>query len=143
MHFSAQEEYGLRCVIRLALHQNGGSISARQISDQEKISLDYVHKLLGILKRRGLIKSMRGINGGFRLVKNTGEITVGEVLEMLCSEINSDGHCAKFNRDGSDCPNDSNCKARPFWNSIYDYYERMGQKVTLKQLVEGEIKVEN
>ena len=142
MHFSAQEEYGLRCVIRLALHQNGGAVSARQISDQEKISLDYVHKLLGILKRRGLIKSMRGINGGFRLVRNSRDITVGEVLEMLCSEINSDGHCGKFNRDG-DCPNETDCKARPFWNSIYDYYEKMGKRVTLQQLIDGEIKIDN
>ncbi|MEA2063487.1 MAG: Rrf2 family transcriptional regulator, partial [Gemmatimonadota bacterium] len=96
MHFTAQEAYGLRCILRLARNEDEGvAVTAKQISEYEEISLDYVHKLLGILKRKGLIKSRRGIRGGFLLGRDSSEVTVREVLDHLSSSLNADGHCAK------------------------------------------------
>ena len=137
MHFSAQEEYGLRCVMHLARNRNDSSITAREISEGEQISLDYVHKLLGILKRKGLIESTRGINGGFSLKRTPGEITVCEVLEMLSSELNSDGHCAKFSRRKShSCQGPKDCQVKPFWDTIYRFYEEFGSRVTIQDLLD-------
>jgi len=138
MHFSAQEEYGLRCVLQLAKNLGGEAVTARQISELELISLDYVHKLLGILKRKGLIESTRGIKGGFRLRKDPGEITVCDVLDLLSSELNADGHCAKFGRKKThNCQGEDDCEIKPFWDTVYRFYEEYGSKVTIRNLIEG------
>ncbi len=140
MHFSAQEEYGLRCVLHLACKKGENSVTAREISECEQISLDYVHKLLGILKRKGLIKSIRGINGGFILERSPEDISVCEVLTMLSSELNSDGHCAKFSRRKShSCQGQEECRVRPFWDTVFRFYEEFGSRVTIQDLIDNRI----
>jgi len=139
MHFSAQEAYGLRCVMQLARNQNGEPVTAKQISESEMISLDYVHKLLGILKRKGFVESRRGINGGFRLSKKPHEISIREVLDHLQSELNTEGHCARFTRDGRYCPWWGKCEIKPFLDSVFNYYEELASKVTLGDLLDGEL----
>jgi len=141
MHFSAQEEYGLRCVLQLAKNHGKEAVTARQISDSESISLDYVHKLLGILKRKGLIESTRGIKGGFRLKKEPSNITVCEVLDLLSSELDSEGHCAKFNRrENQSCgKKEDDCDVKPFWDTIFQFYQKFGSKVTMRDLIERKL----
>ncbi|HUU29495.1 MAG TPA: Rrf2 family transcriptional regulator [archaeon] len=140
MHFSAQEEYGLRCVLQLARNHEKEAVTAREISEKEAISLDYVHKLLGILKRKGLIQSTRGIKGGFRLKKEPSQIAVCEVLDLLCSDLNSDGHCAKFTQKKMrECVNAGKCVLKPFWDMIFRFYEVLGSKVTILDLIEKKI----
>ena len=140
MHFSAQEEYGLRCVLQLAKGHSLEAVTARQISEQEFISLDYVHKLLGILKRKGLIVSTRGIKGGFRLKKEPGKIAVCDVLQLLSSELNSDGHCAKFSKKKAQaCHGAKECEVKPFWDAIFRFYEEFGSKVTVQDLIDRKI----
>lgn len=140
MHFSAQEEYGLRCVLQLAKGHGGESVTARQISELEFISLDYVHKLLGILKRKGLIVSIRGIKGGFRLKKEPGKITVCDVLQLLSSELNSHGHCAKFNKKKAHaCHGVEKCEVKPLWDTIFRFYEEFCSKVTIQDLIDRKI----
>ncbi len=139
MHFSAQEAYGLRCVMQLARNYNGDAVTAKQISESEKISLDYVHKLLGILKRRGLIESRRGINGGFRLSNDPSQISVHDVLEKLLSELNAEGHCAKFNRGGHSCPWWGKCEIKPFLDTAFNFCEKLSSRVTLQDLLDGRL----
>ena len=139
MHFSAQEAYGLRCMMQLARNHNGNAVTAKEISDSEEISLDYVHKLLGILKRKGLIVSKRGINGGFRLNRAPEQISVQEVLEHLLSEANSEGHCARFNRDNQRCPWWGKCEIKPFLDSVFDYYGKLASAVTLGDLLDSKM----
>ncbi|MCE5271165.1 Rrf2 family transcriptional regulator [bacterium] len=139
MHFSAQEEYGLRCVLQLARRHGDEALTAREISENELISLDYVHKLLGILKRKGLIESTRGIKGGFRLKKPPEEITVCQVLKMLSSEINADGHCAKFDREKSPCPRGGDCEIRLFWDIVFQFCEEYGKRITVQNLIDRKV----
>ena len=140
MHFSAQEEYGLRCILQLARSHGGETVTARKISELEFISLDYVHKLLGILKRKGLIVSTRGIKGGFRLKREPGQITVNDVLQLLSSELNSEGHCAKFGKKKAQaCHGTEQCEVKPFWDAIFRFYEQFGSHVTLQDLIDRKI----
>ena len=139
MHFSAQEAYGFRCLMELARNRNSEAITAKRISEKENLSLDYVHKLLGILKRKGLVESSRGIKGGFRLSKDPHQITVREVLDHLLSELNSEGHCARFTRGGKLCPWWGKCELKPFLDLVYDYYEILASKATLGDLLEGRL----
>ena len=142
MHFSAQEEYGLRCVLQLANNYGKEAITSRDISQSESISLDYVHKLLGILKRKGLIQSTRGVKGGFHLKKDPSLLTICEVLDLLCSELNSEGHCAKFKRKRElSCRKGKDCVVRPFWETVYSFYKYFGSRVTIQDLIDHKVPV--
>jgi Rrf2 family protein len=139
MHFSAQEEYGLRCVLQLARRHGDEALTAREISDNELISLDYVHKLLGILKRKGLIESTRGIKGGFHLKSTPAEITICQVLKMLSSDINADGHCARFNREKNPCPRRGDCEIKLFWDMVLQFCEACGSRITIQDLIDRKV----
>jgi Rrf2 family protein len=67
MKFSSQEEYGLRCLLRLAQEGDDGSMTIPAISQSEGISQAYVAKLMRILRRGGLVESVRGKVGGYTL----------------------------------------------------------------------------
>ena len=139
MHFSALEEYGLRCVLQLARHHEEQALTAREISERELISLDYVHKLLGVLKRGGLIESTRGIKGGFRIVRPPSEITVFEVLQSLSSELNSEGHCGRFDRPDNPCPRNRACEMKLFWDMVLQFCEAYGSRITVQDLIERKV----
>ena len=74
MKISAQEEYGLRCLLQLARAEEGQSVSITEIAAAEGLSAPYVAKLLAILRQQGLIESERGRTGGYRLTAPAGEI---------------------------------------------------------------------
>src|SRR5215472_8505783 len=83
MKHSAQEEYGLRCLLRLAREGELGSLTITEISLAEGISSHYVAKLMRILRRGGFVKSARGQAGGYTLSRGADQIVVGEALAAL------------------------------------------------------------
>ena len=74
MQFSAQEEYGLRCLLRLAA-RGGDSMTIPEISQAEGISVPYVAKLMRFLRDGGIVTSERGQSGGYRLARPASEST--------------------------------------------------------------------
>ena len=72
MKLTSQEEYGLRCLLRIAREGEGGSLTIPKISEKEGISNFYVAKLMRILRRGGLVKSVRGQAGGYAMARAGG-----------------------------------------------------------------------
>src|SRR5579864_6181170 len=106
MKITAQEEFGLRCLLRLAGGGVGASLSIHEIAAAEGLSVPYVAKLLAVLRQGGLIESERGRAGGYRLKVPASEIGLGSVLLVLGEPLfdeasycdshagtHSDGHC--------------------------------------------------
>src|SRR5262249_58819187 len=85
MKITAQEEYGLRCLLRLA-RADGHSLTIPEIAAVEGLSSPYVAKILAVLRQAGLIESVRGRAGGYRLAKSPAEIGLGSVLMSIRSE---------------------------------------------------------
>ncbi len=83
MKFSSQEEYGLRCLLRIAREGRATGLTIPEISEAEGISTFYVAKLMRVLRRGGLVKSSRGKIGGYALARPPSEITVKEIVEHL------------------------------------------------------------
>jgi Rrf2 family protein len=84
MKFSAQEEYGIRCLIRIGkFYDNGEAPTIPQISKEEKLSQHNVAKLLRVMRMGGILESERGHSGGYTLSKPPEEIKMGEVLAVL------------------------------------------------------------
>ena len=83
MKLSSQEEYGLRCLLRIAREGENGSLTIPEISQAEGISSHYVAKLLGILRRAGFLTSARGQAGGYTLARPADQVVIGEVMALL------------------------------------------------------------
>src|SRR5262245_9986482 len=95
MKLSSQEEYGLRCLLRLGARGPGGSLAIPEISRAEGISPDYVAKLMRILRRGGLVTSARGAAGGYTLARPADQITAREALDLLGGRIFEPDFCER------------------------------------------------
>ena len=88
MHISAKGDYGLRAVLDLALHDGQGPILRADIAARQNIPEAYLVQLLNLLRKAGLVHSIRGPKGGHVLLKRPDELTVQEVLAALEGPVN-------------------------------------------------------
>ena len=83
MKLSANEEYGLRCLVRLGYTGLGGSLTIPEISHAEGVSPAYAAKILRVLRTGGFVKAARGKEGGYALARPAEAIVIGEVIDTL------------------------------------------------------------
>jgi len=141
MNISSHEEYGLRCAIRLAKAYQAGPIAASKIAELEGLSVEYVSKLLHMFRKAGIVSSVRGVQGGFRLVKTPENLRLQEVLKALASKNSSRDFCNHFSGQNEVCANIGNCSARPIWSMMtFAFQEVLGQML-LSELLQPEIAV--
>ena len=87
MRLSTKGRYGLRALVDLAAHEEGEAVSLARTAQRQKLSLNYLEQVFGMLRRAGIVAGVKGSNGGFRLTRDMDEITVKEVLEALEGEF--------------------------------------------------------
>src|SRR5947209_4051855 len=96
MKISSQEEYGLRCLMCLARAGDRLSLTIPEIAAAERLSVPYAAKILAVLRQAGLIESVRGRSGGYRLAATPAEITLGSVLMVLGEPLfDAPGYCER------------------------------------------------
>ncbi len=83
MKFSTRTRYGLRALIELVGHYGNGSLSVRDIAEEQQISRNYLEALFNSLKVAGLLMSKRGPGGGWVLTRHPSEIRLSDVLRAL------------------------------------------------------------
>jgi Rrf2 family transcriptional regulator, iron-sulfur cluster assembly transcription factor len=141
MKITAQEEYGLRCIVAVARNTTGDQLlSITEIARAEGISMQYVAKLMNLLKHHGLVESVRGTSGGFKLSRPAHAIAVIEVLQALGSgfEIGNQQICSSFRGKLPDCIHLPRCSLRPMWSTIIRHITDFLQHLTLHDLLEEE-----
>lgn len=139
MKITAQEEYGLRCLLQVAqLTQKNELASLEDIATAEGISIDYAAKLLGILRQVNLIESIRGKSGGYRLIKSADKIYLDEVIRLLSGELFESGSCQQFPGNDTKCIHISCCSIRSVWLSVSRILFNIFKQITLKDLLEKE-----
>lgn len=142
MQFSAQEEYGLRCLLRLASAGDGASMTIPEISQAEGMSQAYVAKLMRILREGKMVVSERGQSGGYRLVRAAQDTTAAEALAVLGGRIFDDEFCTdRYVGTESICTRSVNCSIRSLWQVVQTVVDQVLTKTTLQDLVrtEGEM----
>src|SRR5918998_6680288 len=83
MKVSAQEEYGLRCLVQLARLGEGEFLTLPQIAEREGMSQANAGKVLWLLSKAGLVSSIRGTKGGYMLARPAAEVRLSEVIQVL------------------------------------------------------------
>jgi Rrf2 family protein len=142
MKISAQEEYGLRCLMQLAKADGGESLSISEIAEAEGLSGPYVAKLLAVLRQHGLIESERGRSGGYRLSRAPTDIHLGWVLMTLGEPLFEEPsycqrHAGTETTDGA-CVHLGGCTLRALWQTLEDWMRRTLDRVTLADLLQSE-----
>ncbi|MBS1724519.1 MAG: Rrf2 family transcriptional regulator [Armatimonadetes bacterium] len=139
MKFSAQEEYGLRCLSTLAKEGPGGFLTIPTISKREGLSHSHVAKLLGILREAGFIVSVRGQSGGYMLARPVDQIAVRDVLSSLGGRLFDDSFCERHTGNLPDCVHESDCCFRPLWSRLQNAVDNALEGMTMADLLGGNL----
>ncbi len=135
MKFSAQEEYGLRCLLQIARLGTDGSLTIPEISKHEGLTSTHVAKLLMILRKEGFITSTRGQSGGYTLAREANNIVVGDVLEALGGKLYDAEFCEKHAGQLSICTHAVDCSVRSLWQMIQQSVDQVIGKLTVADLI--------
>ncbi len=116
MKFSTQEEYGLRCLLRIArFHEMGKALTNPEISRGEGISEHVTAKILRALRLGGFIESARGHLGGYTLARPPKQILISNVLTELGGKLYDDTFCESHSKGDLLCTITSDCSIRSLW----------------------------
>src|SRR6266508_5142157 len=138
MKLSSQEEYGLRCLLRVGRVGPEGSVTISELSRSEGISEPNVAKMMRVLRNAGLVQSTRGQAGGYALARPAGEIHVGEVLATLGGRLYEPSFCDTHAGLSRLCTHMPDCSIRSVWRMLQNAVDQVLGKITLKDLLVSE-----
>ncbi len=140
MKITSQEEYGLRCLLRLAHAPDAQALTIPEIAAAEGLSVPYVAKLLAVLRQAELIESVRGRAGGYRLAEAPADIHLGPVLRALGEPLFDDpGYCERHAgseaHDG--CVHKGTCSLKALWQTLEQWMRQTLDQITLADLMQS------
>ena len=125
MKLSTKGRYGLRALIDLAQYGEQEAVSIQSISARQQISDSYLEQLVRKLKKAGLVTSVRGAQGGYRLARPAEEISVGDVLRALEGSIEAVS-CQEG--ENPSCVGKDLCVARFVWQKVNKSIQAAGSR---------------
>jgi Rrf2 family protein len=134
MKLSTKGRYATRIMLCISRLQGDLPVPKKRIAEQEGISTDYIEQIIVPLKNAGLVNSVRGLHGGFRLAKDPSKITVYDILSASEGSINLVGCLAEG------CSRSDTCVVQRVWQGASDELRTYFSKITLKELHDDYIK---
>lgn len=134
MLISSKGRYALRLMICLAQAPAGAKVSLREVSEREELSFKYLEQIARALVAAGLIASVRGKGGGYRLARDPAEVRAGDVLRAA---EGTTAPVACQGIEGGVCLRASDCTTVRFWAGLDEVIERYVDGVTLADLAAG------
>ena len=110
MKFSTKSRYALRLMAELARYAPGSTVSLKEISERQQLSLKYLEQIVTPLARVGLVKSERGSQGGYRLTKAPADYTAGEILRAIEGSV---APIPCLGSETNECPMSDQCFLDP------------------------------
>ena len=135
MNITSKGRYALRVMLDLAQHREEGYISLKTIAERQGYSMKYLEMIVGSLKRAGLVASTRGKEGGYQLIRDPEDYTIGEILR--CIEDNL-APVACIKAGDICCEHAGECMTVPMWKELDDITNAYLDGVSLQDLLTGE-----
>jgi Rrf2 family iron-sulfur cluster assembly transcriptional regulator len=130
MRLTTKGRYAVTAMLDLALNQEAGPIRLAAISARQGISLSYLEQLFAHLRRRGLVRSVRGPGGGYQLHREAEAISIAEVI----AAVNEDTDATRCGGAG-DCQEGDTCLTHHLWMDLSDRIRDFLQDISLGDLV--------
>lgn len=138
MKITAQEEYGLRILLRVARSDQEEGITIQALSEVEGLSIAYVSKLSRLLRIAGYLQSTPGNKGGYLLAMPASQININQVLKILGGALFSKKFCEDYPGSEKLCTNSVDCSIRSLWQMIQLTVDQLLDKVSLQDLISQE-----
>lgn len=133
MKLSTKGRYGVKAMFDLALNSDEDPIPLKDIASRQEISESYLEQLISGLRKAGLVKSVRGAQGGYLLAKSPDKITVGEVIRTLEGPM-APSECVV--EDTKACEKSDYCVTRLVWKKMKDSVNEVMDSITLQDMVD-------
>ena len=137
MRLNTKSRYAVMALADMASIKDNKPISLRDISLRQSSSILYLEQIFLRLKRNNIVKSIRGIKGGYVLVKNPKQIKLSEIFLALDENVKTIG-CEKHSESGCNGKS-SKCITHDLWDELEDYINNFFQKKTLNDLINKKI----
>ena len=130
MRLTTRGRYAVTAMLDLALHSEKRPVSVAEISERQTISLSYLEQLFASLRKAGLVDSVRGPGGGYRLVGTTDLICVADIIKAVNESIDSTNCGGK-----GDCQGGSICLTHNLWDDLSRQINDFLSGISLADLV--------
>ncbi|MDP1707915.1 MAG: Fe-S cluster assembly transcriptional regulator IscR [Gammaproteobacteria bacterium] len=131
MKLTTKGRYAVTAMLDLALHDTGGPVALTDIAGRQGISLSYLEQLFAKLRRQGLVSSVRGPGGGYRLGAAAGVISIADVVSAVDEKVDATRCAGKKN-----CQGNERCLTHDLWQDLSGKIYQFLSGITLAQLVE-------
>ena len=136
MKISTRGRYALRLMLELALAAEGELVTIKSIAARQGISDKYLEQIITVLSRAGFVKSMRGSQGGYRLVKAPSDYTVGMILRAIEGNL---APVACMEDAPNQCPRADTCVTLDVWKQLDDAIAGVVDNITLADLAQKQL----
>ena len=134
MMVSTKGRYALTVMVDLARLEGDGYVSLADIAERENLSMKYLESIISILNKGGMLQSLRGKKGGYRLSRKPDEYNISEILLL------TEGTLAPVNcimQDGVECEKAATCSTLPLWAGLDKVIENYLSDITLEDIISG------
>jgi len=139
MKLSTRGDYATRALLELSTAEGPVALSVHQLSDRTGIPAKYLEQIMMRLRSARVVRSRRGVHGGYELARGPGEITVGEVVRLMdgplapspCASQSAHVPCPAYR-----CPTEAGCVLRGLWTDVRDAIADVLDKTTFGELAD-------
>ena len=140
MRISTKGRYAIRLMLDIASHSDGGNVSLKDVSKRQNISLKYLEQIVNILSKAGLLRSQRGAQGGYKMMRKPEEYTMGDILRVTEGEISP---LSCLEDEINQYMRLSNYPTIKFWTGLYDTINNYLDGTTIADLMNNAEENEN
>ncbi|MCR4802628.1 MAG: Rrf2 family transcriptional regulator [Lachnospiraceae bacterium] len=137
MMISTKGRYALRLMMDVAIHEEEHPVRIKEIAERQGISDKYLEQIVSILNKAGLVRSIRGPQGGYRLTRETADYKVGDILRLTEGSL-APVSCLEFDRN--DCERQGDCVTLELWMKLNEAIKGVVDTYTLEDLVNWQLK---
>lgn len=131
MRLTTKGRYAVTAMLDLALHSQSGPVSLAEISGRQEISLSYLEQLFSKLRKRELVRSVRGPGGGYCLQRPSEDVFIAEIVDAVDERVDAT-NC----RGKSDCQDGAVCLTHCLWSDLSEHIRSFLQGISLAELIQ-------
>ena len=137
MKISTKGRYGLRMMIDIAMNQNEGPVSVRDIARRQSLSDKYLEQIITQANKAGLLKSIRGAGGGYQLSRPAKDISVGEILRVMEGSLSPVECVRERGEEPVPCQNAGECATYELWRDIKTAVDQVIDNRSLQDMIDN------